>query len=635
MTACGTTGTTIIDSAGTVGYRGAGSARWVDGSLEPMTTSRTPIRLVSLVLLAALVTACGAAPAPTPTGTAGSTDPAPASGSSGDLADPSIPALDLVDPAGSVAAAEAALRQDVRDRAGLVNLGPGAVELAAEMDASAAKAFTQLRIDVGADALVGQVATLGPLAPSPGFNSWLVFGTLISVLGQMATEPIAATVASPPETVEIAGNTGTITTTTTIKSIVSGSRLSVDITMKTKGEVVDRTTGALLYAIDSIVTGHIDVDFCPDDGGTSAANVKLTSNEIYSQGGAGGGSSANGVSSEFSGSATITVGDDALIARVEGTQQGSEDARGGVSPAGGGEADLTASTRTMGDTIANDGAGNRLPGVPRAITLGGQGSTPAQQAAMVGNTVVFVETMVMTAAKEAEKLWRSGKCLELIVDPESGDVEANEVTRVTATLKHKIEGGELDKPVEATFSGKQSLDPPSGKQPAPATVSHTAGPEQGDAGTIVFRSVSNRGIAERTVTYTVGAAGWTTNADTPLGQIRGLKCDGVDGQWIVKGVGQFGGGTISNLWTIIIDGTTLAGTYTHAKVQKLGPTQTTSDQAGTAHVVKNADGSVTMTTDAAKITLSTTNAFGGAKTVTIDGDGRLFLWEAAASGQCP
>ena len=112
--------------------------------------------------------------------------------------------------------------------------------------------------------------------------------------------------------------------------------------------------------------------------------------------------------------------------------------------------------------------------------------------------------MVMAAAQEAEKLWRSGKCVELIVDPDGGDVDANEVTSVTATLKHKIDKSELDKPVEATFSGEQSLDPASGVQPAPATVSHTAGPEQGDTGIIRFDLVSNRGIAERSPAFTVG-----------------------------------------------------------------------------------------------------------------------------------
>lgn len=514
-----------------------------------MTTSRVSTGLVSLILAALVTASCGQATtsssAPLPPDAA---SPGPTGASTGTVPDPSLPAIDLVDPAGSVAAAELTLRQEVRERAGLVNLGPGALELAAAMDASAARTLTQLRLDAGAEALHGQIAAIGapvPLAPSPGINSWLVFGTLISVLDHLAKEPKSGTFEEPPETIEIAGNTGTITTTTTLKAVVSGSQLSVDITMKTKGQVVDRATGAVLYSIDSTVTGHIDVDFCPDSGGKSAANVKLTSSEIYVRGGAGG-SSAKGVSSEFSGSASISVGDDANIVRVDGTQQGSEDAKGGVSPPGGGDAELTASTRYMTDNIANDGKGSRLPGVPRDIKLGGEGSTPADQARMIGNTIVFVETMVMAAAKEAEKLWKSGKCVELIVTPDGGDVEANEVTSVTATLKHKIEGNELDKPVEASFTGKQSLDPASGKQPAPATVSHTAGPDQGDAGSIAFRSVSNRGIAEKTVTFTVGSTAWsvafkgttTQTANAALGPekislaatISDLRASSKDGQ---------------------------------------------------------------------------------------------------------
>ena len=306
----------------------------------------------------------------------------------------------------------------------------------------------------------------------------------------------------PPETVEVQGNTGTITTTMSVNATVSGSKLSVDITMKTKGQVVDGATGAVLYSIDSIISGHIDLDFCPDSGGHTVANVKLTSSEIYGSGGG-----TKGVSKEFSGGVGVTVGDDATILRVEGTAQGSEDARG-VGPASGGDATETASTRTASDNIANDGNGRRLPGVDRAIQLGGEGSTPVQQAGFFGTMSVFVETMVMAAAKEAEKLWRSGKCVELTVDPASRDVEADEVLDVTATLKHLIEGNELDKPVEAALSGVKSIDPAGEKQPAPATVTYTAGPKEDDFGRIAFKSVSNRGIAEKTVVYTVKTTGW-------------------------------------------------------------------------------------------------------------------------------
>lgn len=215
----------------------------------------------------------------------------------------------------------------------------------------------------------------------------------------------------------------------------------------------------------------------------------------------------------------ITVGDDAHIVKVEGTAQGSEESRGGGPASGGGSSDLPVSTRTSSDNIANDGSGNRLPNVPRDIRLGGQGTTVDEQVKLWGSTNLFMETTVAAASKEAEKLWRSGKCLELIVDPEGGDVEPDSITEVTAKLKHKIEGNELDKPIEATLSGVKTLEPAGEKQPAPATVAYTAGPNDGDVGKIAFKSVSNRGIAEKTVTFTVRPATWNvtfTGTDTEV-----------------------------------------------------------------------------------------------------------------------
>jgi hypothetical protein len=392
------------------------------------------------------------------------------------------------------------------------------------MDVSVARMLTQLRTDAAtaAAAVVDQPVTTSPLksgfantarrVPSPGFNSMMVWATLLSTLGDFAQNPISATNEGQPETVQVGGNTGTVTTTVSVNATVSGSKLSVDLTFKTKGQVVDSATGAVVYSIDSTATGHVDVDFCPDAGGHAPAHVKLTSNESYSQGGGAG----KGISKEMSGDVGITVGDDAHIASVEGTVQGSEESTGGV-PAAGGDSDLPVSTRTSSDNIANDGNGNRLPNVPRDIQVGGENSTVDEQIKMWGTTNLFIETTVTAAAKEAEKLWRSGKCVELIVDPDGGDVEQDEVTEVTAKLKHKIEGNELDKPVEANLTGIATLEPDGEKQPAPATVTYTAGPEDGDVGTIAFKSVSNRGIAEKSVRFTVRPPAWTvtfTGTDT-------------------------------------------------------------------------------------------------------------------------
>jgi hypothetical protein len=422
------------------------------------------------------------------------------------------PPIDLVDPAGSVDLAEKALHAEDRVRADLEGLGPGATILATAMDASVARVLTDYRAGLTAGTLRGQVAGLGPFAPEPGFNSWLVFGTLISTLDDFAREPRSGTFDSDPETLEIAGNTGTITTTLTVNATRSGSRLSVDLTMKTKGQVVDAATGAILYGIDSIVTGHIDIDFCPDASGRAAANVKLTSSEIYTSGGG-----TRGVSREFSGTAGIIVGEDAEIQTIEGTAQAGEEARG-VAPAGGGDA-ATSSTRTASDNIATDRQGRRLSTVPRATTFGGEGSTLDAQVALWGSMTIFVETMVMAAAREAEKLWKDGSCVELIVDPEGGDVDPDSITDVVAKVRHVVEGNELDKPVTATLVGVKTVDPAGEKQPAPATVKYTAGSEEGETGDIAFESVSNRGIAKKTVRFTVGSTAWTVGFKGTTSQV--------------------------------------------------------------------------------------------------------------------
>ena len=68
-------------------------------------------------------------------------------GSEGGDADPSdtlpevsAPIIDVADPAGSMIEAELALRAEDRERAGVVNLGPGVLDLLAAMDASVALA---------------------------------------------------------------------------------------------------------------------------------------------------------------------------------------------------------------------------------------------------------------------------------------------------------------------------------------------------------------------------------------------------------------------------------------------------------------------------------------------------------------
>ena len=63
-----------------------------------------------------------------------------------------------------------------------------------------------------------------------------------------------------------------------------------------------------------------------------------------------------------------------------------------------------------------------------------------------------------------------------------------------------------------------------------------------------------------------------------------------------------GGLEVTTLWSLTIDADTLEGTYRHEKVMTGMGTVTTSTASGPSRLVLNADGSVTMTVDAAPIT---------------------------------
>jgi hypothetical protein len=129
--------------------------------------------------------------------------------------------------------------------------------------------------------------------------------------------------------------------------------------------------------------------------------------------------------------------------------------------------------------------------------------------------------------------------------------------------------------------------------------------------------------------------GWSINADTPLGKLRGTKCDGLGGDWTVKGNYDLAGyGDVSILYNVTMDATTLAGTYHHEEIQILGPTVTTKKQNGKATMVVASDGSVALTLEDAPATLHTDTP-AGSKTVIVPDPGRTFQWQPAADGVCP
>lgn len=428
---------------------------------------RTRTLLAMTVVLALVLGAC----------TASEKQPEPAGGGPGPFS-LSAP-LAAADPE-AFRQAEAALRREGRGRAGLAQLGPGALEFAQFMDRTASFLLAQLPArlsallprsalaprSTGAGAAGGRLAAPRNGLPPPGaqvLGAYLITTQGFDSLLQKTTEtmglnekgqPIETCPCSKTETVPLTtdevtveGNKGTIRSTMTMSATFNGSKVSLDITIKVEGEVRDAATGALLYKISNEATGHADGDVCPDASGTARAYMLFGGHEDYFE--ASGGKTGKRVSESFGGELRIRADDSARIAGVD------------ISPTGQG-----------GELM---------------MRLAAQSTAPA-----------------------FEKAWRSGACVAVIVSPEGGDVDRDSDTTVTVKVKHKIEGNELDKPVEPKFDGLKSIEPTT-KQKAPATYHYTAGSADGDRGSVTFESVSNRGIGHRTVTFTVGG-GWKVSS---------------------------------------------------------------------------------------------------------------------------
>jgi hypothetical protein len=417
-------------------------------------------------------------------------------------------------------------------------------------------------------------------------------------------------------------STATVTVSGQGVSISTGSRVWADFTFDLSGSVTNSTTGATATMTGS-AHAHIEIDGCPDASGSSKGKVSLSSKE----------SASNGVgwTRDLTGDFDITVDDDGNISKFSVDAQAQES----VQPKG--ESDgHELGIKTHAEFAAGPGF-SPMTHNAGALTLEVTKSTDATSADL-GPLFTSALTAVTAGAhilgSAAEKFWRDGKCIEVIVAPAGGDVDPSSVTEVTVKVKQKFEGNELNKPVEAALSGVKTIDPAGTKQPAPATFKYTAGVKDGDRGDIELKSVSNRGIGKKSVTFTVHAVGWMTTATSPLGDVTGKKCDGLGGPWTINGVEHLGPLTVTTKVVVTINLATLEGTFDFHKDQVGAGTVTTHQSNGSARIVQNEDGSVTMTLDPAKIYLHTKNAFGGSGSATTQGAKLVYPWTPATARVC-
>ncbi len=599
-----------------------------------------------LVVIAMVVGACGGSPAP-----AGPATPGPLSSSAPISTGPGatdslsvgpitglLPTIDLAGDFNlALTASEDADRARARDQAGFAReIGPGweALSTAADeaTDAAALAMAAEFAIDIPGARRNAHFASVvapdrvDPSQPASAAAALALLGAALAASQALGLGSLPDATVSESTTTTRGDSVATVTVNGTGSATVTGSRVVADFSFDLAGTVSSIATGATAHMTGS-ATAHIEIDGCPDANGSSKGKVTLSSTESASEG--------VGWTRDLSGDFDIAVDDEANISQLTVDAQAQES----VEPSNqdGEESD----GHELGiETHVEFSAGPGFSGMTHnadALTLE---ITDEENAERADLTPLFTSALTSVVAgahilgQAAERYWRDGKCIEVIVAPAGGDVDANSTTDVVVKVKHRIEGNELTKPVEATLAGVKTIDPEGQKQPAPATFIYTAGPQPDDKGDVEFKSVSNRGIGKKSVTFTVKSTGWTTTATDPLGTTTGTKCDGVGGDWVIEGTQLLGALTIKIKVVVSIDATTLEGTFDFHKDQTGLGTLTTHQSNGAARIVLNADGSVTMTLDAAQIFLHTTNSFGGSGSATIQGDEFTYPWTPAPAGAC-
>ncbi len=539
-------------------------------------------------------------------------------------------ALDVID-------REAATRALGRAGAGLGSLiGPDGPSLASTIDRQASDGLWRLIGDTGTATGAAEVASIRndfglrvAAIPQPGVSLLGSWGAAMMIIDSRigSLSPYSKS-DHMDENVTLGPNAGTVTTDSTVTITVAGSKLSVDVELTTKGEIND-AAGHLVFRINGTGHAHIEIDGCPDAQGTSPVSMAFTSSEDYFTGG-GGASSGHSWHENDEAQAKVAADDEANLDHASVDMAAKQSIKGGTKSAPGGQSDLIDSeiTFTQAATLGRDGSMGS-----GTYDFTASGATRGELDRAHDGAEKLLGIAVITAASAAERFWRSGKCIEVVPVPNGGDVAANSQTNVVVHVRHRFEGNELDKPVEATIAGVKTIEPSDQKVAAPATFVYVAGPKPGDSADITFRSVSNRGIAEVTVHFTVGG-GWNADRSDGAQSIKGQKCDGLGGVWRIDGLIEDATQKETVTWIATLDATSLAGPYTYKSVSVLKGLDIVSTGTGHGHVtaVIQADGSILMTFGG--ITADSVTVGAGTEVrLSVPVPAHPFTW--APGGTCP
>lgn len=422
----------------------------------------------------------------------------------------------------AAAAAELDLVAELRGQAGFsALLGPDGEAILASLD-GARREHAETALPAFVDALQAAepegLALIGPAASRPlttadqeAGGSWSG-----SVLGQAsATTSMVLSLAglliagadedgggslTRSDTYERSAGAGVrerIEIATTYRMTRGAGRLTFAVEIRSTDVLRDAASGAETARLTGIGLGSIDVSACPDPRGVGEGRAQLAWSETLTPaGGRPGAATSATTDAPFA----IWVTDAARWSRIDVTMDLRRAAAGPGTPGGDPSAPFDWSAQASVPLTITAPGGTVRGTSP--TTVSGRGA-PADQATRTVGGHIGMGHFLTEIAKEAERFWRSGRCIELTTTPASGRVAAGATLEIEARAVHRFDGQPVEAPIVAAFSGTQAVEPVGTPIAPPGPFRYTAGARPGDSGTIELTQTGRRGIGRVTVRLAV------------------------------------------------------------------------------------------------------------------------------------
>jgi hypothetical protein len=474
---------------------------------------RVPMpRVAAVLLLAAVVSACGASPSPVPAGSAGSSAAPSGSGAvtlKPGPVDPSTiaawrPQVALNPQAISdkMAELEASLTKLV-DAEG--TYGPIATEQQAALQQAEGQALAKLRDDLqtklGGGAAVPNAALtayrehVGGAIIRPGqgllAGGWFVL-LMMSLFTVGSYDPKAGDVpeVSISDSLNSSSEHGSMSGDATMTLSVTGGIVTAKLTLTGSLTGISTDTGRSVTTSGQS-TYAFTINPCPDQGGGVVGTVDLTDQETTTSPGR----MTLGWNITGHTDYHAQISDQAETASIAIQTKIDEQLTRTITQAH--ESDVAYS-----ENLTTDGGGSPQPGQDTMTldNVSGDGVTGDQGQIAVAMMHLFGVTTPIILVSTAADVWKGGKCFEVRPDPKSADVDPGSQTQVKVAVYHWVDKADVQLPVRATLSGPKQIDPFGQPVTSPATFTYTAGSPD-TTGTVEFKVVSKRGIASATGTY--------------------------------------------------------------------------------------------------------------------------------------